>query len=292
MIEGFEFQKWVKKSLNRRMILNFVGAAGCLLAALVVCWLTWWTVYFITWFVLLTLEPPALAVFGITWAVFALLFVAYYLGNREVVERLEFESPAKLRAARAAALLTNSPFLALAGPKTAGSFVRVIAAIALVGPGMLATSWRLLVQANAARRASPEHVGAVLATLAHAGTRVSLDELFRLDASDRWDATFGAVRLFDGVIVRSSEPVGLVMSDSLRNEVLKTAPAEVKRPQAAKSPPVRVSSKGQPGGGSIVPKRGGVPKAPKPGGAPAAQKPSPPAAAPKPRPKPRPKPPE
>jgi hypothetical protein len=152
----------------------------------------------------------------------------------------------------------------------------------------------LLKQAGAARSSSTDQVGAVLATLAHAGTRVPMEELFRLDPSDRWETTFRAVRLFDGVVVRTSEPMGLALSERFRSEVLKTAPPDVKRPQAAKPPPIRVSSKGQPGGAPTQPKSqpGGVPGVPKQSGAAAPPKASPPAAAPKPRPKPRPKPPE
>lgn len=294
MIEGFEFAQWVKRSLNRRMMAKFVQAVGVLLVALAVCWLTWWAVYYISRFALLTVEPSAMVLQLVTWVAFVLLFVIYGFANREVVERQEFESPAKVRAAKAAAIFTDSPLQALTGPKSLATFVRAITAVATVGPGMLAASWGLLKQAGAARSGSPDLVGAMLATLAHAGTRVPMEELFRLDPSDRWETTFRAVRLFDGVIVRTSDPMGLALSERLRSEILKTAPPEVKRPQGAKPPPIRVSSKGQPGGAPTLPRPqpGPGPGASKQSGASAPSKASPPAAAPKPRPKPRPNPPE
>lgn len=294
MIEGFEFAQWVKRSLNRRMMAKFVQAVGVLLVALAVCWLTWWAVYHISRFALLTVEPSVMVLQLVTWVAFVLLIVIYGFANREVVERQEFESPVKVRAEQAAAIFTDSPWLALTGPKSLATFVRVITAIATVGPGMLAASWGLLRQAGAARSSSPDRVGAVLATLAHAGTRVPMEELFRLDPSDRWETTFQAVRLFDGVIVRTSDPMGLALTERLRSEILKTAPPDVKRPQGAKPPPIRVSSRGQPGGAPILPKPqpGPGPGAPKQSGASAPSKASPPAAAPKPRPKPRPNPPE
>lgn len=294
MIEGFEFAQWVKKSLNRRMMVSFIQAVGVFLAAIAVCWLSWWAVYYIGWFALLTVEPPAMVLQIITWTTFLLLFVVYFFANREVVERQEFESPAKIRAARAVAIFTDSPLQALAGPKSSATFVRVITAIATVGPGMLAASWKLLGRAGAARGSSRDSVGAMLATLAHAGTRVPMEDLFRVDPSDRWETTFRAVRLFQGVVVRTSEPMGLALTEKFRSEVLKLAPPDVKRSQAAKPPAIRVSSKGQPGGVPIVPRPqpGKTPTVPKPSGAPAPPKAAPPAAAPRPKPKPRPKPPE
>ena len=171
----------------------------------------------------------------------ALLCVAYVLGNREEVEKLEFESPAKLRIARAAAILADSPFLALTGPKTFGSFVRAISAFLLVGPGVAATSWKLFQSAIAGWRGSPEHVADVLKTLATVGVRVPLEELIRSDQTDRFVKTFQAVRLFDGVILRSSEPMGLVLADKLRNEILAIVPPTQGQPAPAR-PAARSSS--------------------------------------------------
>src|SRR5262249_52085411 len=162
-------------------------------------------IYFLLWFILLSFSAPTSAVSIATWVIWSLLFVAYFTANWPRLEKLEFESPAKLRTARIAAILTDSPFLALTGPNTVGSFVKVISVVALVGPGMAATAWKLLLKGLAGFRGSPEKVTEVLQTLATIGVRVPLDELLRSDAVETLAPTFAAVRLFDGVIFRSSE---------------------------------------------------------------------------------------
>lgn len=233
---------WVANYLTRRMMLCFLGAFVCALIGIGVLWLSWWTIYGIIWFILLSFSPPALPIFIATWVIFVLLFVAYATANWPHLENLQTESPARLRAARAAAILTDSPFLALAGPKTFGTFVKAVSAVALVGPGTMMTSWRLLLQARAAWRGSPDQVAEILKTLATVGVRVPLDELLRSDPTDRFVPTFQAVQLFDGIILRTSEPVGVVLSDGLREEVLAQIPADQQRPMGAKPPPGRVSS--------------------------------------------------
>lgn len=237
-----ELERWVKQFLTRRMLLCFLGSLGVALASAAVLWLTWYAIYFILWFVLLSFSPSASAVSIATWTIWGLLFVAYFTANWPRLEKLEFESPAKLRTARIAAILTDSPFLALTGPKTVGSFVKVISVVALVGPGMVATSWKLLMMALAGYRGSPDKVAEVLKTLATIGVRVPLDELLRSEAAETLAPTFAAVRLFDGVIFRSSEPVGLVLTDDLRDDVLKRIPPDQRRATATKAPPIRVSS--------------------------------------------------
>lgn len=255
-LEDINYRKWVAKTLTRRMMLCLLGAVGCLLAAMVVLWITWWAIHVVVWFITASFALSPSVVSVITWIVWVLLFVAYATANWPRLEKLEFESPAKLRVARAAAILADSPYLALTGPQTMGSFVKVICVILLVGPGMAWTSWKLLMQAVAAGRGSPDHVADVLQTLATAGARVSIEELTRSDAPEKVAATFQAVRLFDGVILRSSEPVGLVLTDGLRDELLKMIPKEKQQLSAAKPPPGRVSSKG--------PQSAAVPAKPKP----------------------------
>ena len=269
---------WVRSMLRRRLLLCVVGALACFVGALVVLWLTWWAIYGILWFVLLSFEPPAVAVSIAAWIIFGLLFVAYFTANRERLEHAELESPARQRVTRAAALLTDSPFLALAGPKTVGTFVRVVAVIALVGPGMLMTGWKMLAQAGAAWRAAPERVAEILKTLAAAGVRLPLEELTRLDPSDRMPTTFAAVRLFDGVILRTSEPVGLVISGSLRNAVFQQSPPAERQAGTTKPPPVKVSLKGAPASRSAAPpqKSASFPKPASPAPNPAAPGPKPP----------------
>jgi hypothetical protein len=244
---------WVKSALRQRMLRSLAGALAVFLAGLAVLWLTWWAIFGITWFVLLSFSISSTIVSVITWIVFGLLFVAYFTANWERLERAEFESPSRLRVARAAAQLADSPFLALAGPKTMGTFVRAVSIIALVGPGMVMTSWKLLQQAGAAWRASPERVAEVLRTLATAGARLPLEDLTRLDPSDRMPTTFAAVRLFDGITLRSSEPVGLVMHDSLRNKIFQQIPAAQRHLGSTKPPPVKVSVKGKPTPKSVTP---------------------------------------
>ncbi len=301
-----QFERWVGKQLSRRMLLCFFGSLICLAAAVVVLWVTWYVIHFTIWFILLSFSPPAVAVSIMTWIVWGLLFVAYATANWPRLEKLEFESPAKLRTARVAAILSDSPFLALTGPKTVGSFVKVVSVIALVGPGMVATAWKLLQMAAAGFRGSPQKVAEVLQRLATTGVRLPLEELIRSDAVEEAARTFAAVRLFDGVIFRSSEPVGLVLTDGLRDQILAQVPLDQRRPMAAvKAPPVKVSAPTKPATArpprssnpsmpALTPKTAapakpltGIPKT-------AARPPAKPngVTPPSPRPKPRPKPPE
>ncbi len=244
-----ELERWVKKFLTRRALLCFLGAIGTTLAAAAVLWLTWQAIYFLLWFLLLSFSLPssAMAVSISTWVIWALLFVAYFTANWQRLEKLEFESPAKLRTARIAAILTDSPFLALTGPKTVGSFVKVVSVITLVGPGMAATAWKLFLMSLAGFRGSADKVAEVLKSLATVGVRIPLEELMRSESAESLAPTFAAVRLFDGVIVRSSDPIGLVLTDGLREDVLKRVPPDQRHATAAKkSPPSRASSPARP----------------------------------------------
>lgn len=236
-------QQWVAKFLARRAANCLLGAMVTFLAALAVLWLTWQLIHITLWFVLLSFSPPMVVITVSTWVIFALLFVAYATANRTRLEQLEFDSPTRLRMARATAIFADSPFLALAGPKTAGSFVKIVSVILLIGPGILMTSWKLLQQAFAAWRGSPAQVAKVLETLATAGARLSLEDLSRVDPTDGVLTTFQAVRLFDGVILRSSAPVGLVVTDSLRDDILLRISPDKRRLTAAKPTPGQVSSK-------------------------------------------------
>jgi hypothetical protein len=244
-----ELERWVAKFLTRRALLCFLGAIGTTLAAAAVLWLTWQVIYFILWFLLLSFSLPssATAVSASTWVIWGLLFVAYFTANWQRLEKLEFESTAKLRTARIAAILTDSPFLALTGPKTVGSFVKVVSVIALVGPGMVATAWKLFLMSLAGFRGSADKVAEVLKSLATVGVRIPLEELMRSESEEALAPTFAAVRLFDGVIVRSSDPVGLVLTDELREEVLNRVPPDQRHATAkAKTPPSRVAAPARP----------------------------------------------
>jgi hypothetical protein len=236
-------QKWVAKSLARRAANCLLSAAVMFLVALVVLWLTWRTIHFILWLLLASFAPPTVVITVGTWVIFALLFAAYAAANRNRLEQPEFESPTRLRIASIAAIFADSPFFALTGPKTAGSFVRIVAVIVLIGPGVLMTSWKYLIQVVAAWRGSPARVAQVLETLATAGARLSLEDLVRLDPTDGIVTTFQAVRLFDGVILRDSKPVGLALTDSLRDDVLLRISPDKRRLTAAKPAPGQVSSK-------------------------------------------------
>lgn len=225
---------WIAPQLRSRRTLYLAGAAACLCAALATLWLTWWILAYSIGFVSTMLSLP-LTWTGTTiaaWVVWALLFVAYVTTDPQRLERLEFEPVAHLQATRAVARITGSPMLALAGPKTASSFVKVISATLLLGPGLLATSCRLYRRAAGAWGARPEDTAELLTRLAQSDRRVPFDQLARTGDSDRISTTINSLLLLDGVLLRTSDPPGLSLTDSLRAEILQHSAASKPRKRA------------------------------------------------------------
>ena len=225
---------WVSQSLRQKHLLYVAGSVCCLLLGVVTLWLTWWILYMVLGFLLLSFSISLMSLSLMTWGSIALLFVCYATANWTHLEKFEMESIGRLRMARAAAYVSGSSFLALTGPKTASSFVKVVSLTLLLGPGLLATSWQLLQKVRGSWVASPDNIGRFLIELAKTTSRVPFDRLRQLDGSDLFPANIHGVLLFEGVLFKSSEPVGLMMTDSLRHHVRGLAKRRKDKPRQEK----------------------------------------------------------
>lgn len=243
-LEGLNYLKWVTQSLSRKRRNRFFSAIGLFFGACLVISLTWWVIYAPLWIIALSLGVPMFVVSLTTWILWGLLFVAYVAVNRRREKKMDFVAPTQQRIDRAAAILGESVFQTLSGPQTVGPFVRGVSAICLAGPSLLVASWKLLMQAVSAGKAAPEDVAEVLQTIGTAGVRISIEELVRVESLEKTTTKFQALKLFDGLVLRTSEPVGIVLEESFRKELLSMIPKDKHQFLTPKSPSGRVPSKG------------------------------------------------
>ena len=171
-------ERWLESHARRHGWLSIAGSAASLLGGIVVLYITYWFVTMLMWMVFDWLVPTPTAKATATWIVLGLLFVGYFTANWQHLENLEFESRGRLFTARLAGLAAGSSFLNLAaGPKTAHSFVKVISATLLLGPGLVVTSWRLLVRAKRLFLLDTAACAKPIAAVLKAGRKVPLEDL-------------------------------------------------------------------------------------------------------------------
>jgi hypothetical protein len=172
------------------------------------------------WMVFDWLVPTPTAKETATWIVLGLLFVGYFTANWQHLENLEFESRGRLFTARLAGLAAGSPILNLAaGPKTAHSFVKVISATVLLGPGLVVTSWRMLVRAKRLFLLDTAACAKPIAAVLKAGRKVPLADLADKHSHVEWERVLPQLCLIDGVVILRSEPVGVAITDGLRETI-------------------------------------------------------------------------
>jgi hypothetical protein len=213
-------ESWLENHAVRHAWLSIAGSAASLLGGIVVLYITYWFVTLLMWMVFDWLVPSPEAKATATWIVLGLLFVGYFTANWQHLENLEFESRGKLFTARLAGLAAGSPFLNLAaGPKTAHSFVKVISATVLLGPGLVVTSWRLLVRAKRLFLLDTAACAKPIAAVLKAGRKVPLDDLADKHPHIDWEQVLPQLCLIDGVVILRSEPVGVAITDGLRDTI-------------------------------------------------------------------------
>jgi hypothetical protein len=201
-------------------LLSVAGSVASLLCGIVVLFITYWLVLMLMWMFFDWLAPSPHAKTMATWIVMGLLFVAYGTANWQHLDNLQFESRGRLWSARMAGNITGSSFMNLAaGPQTAHSFVKIISVTLLLGPGLVVTCGRLLVRALRLTRLDTESCAKLIAAVLKAARKVPLEELAEKHPQVDWERILPQLCLIDGVVILRSEPVGVVITDGLRETI-------------------------------------------------------------------------
>ncbi len=220
---------WTARYVERQRRLSWLGSAGCGVAALPVFFLTFWVIYAVLWIGfqgLLTTHIARLLGSGI---VVLFLIPAYVTANWNELRSLKFESSDRLLAARMIARASGIGGLAfLAGPQTAHTFVKVLSATLLLGPGLVYLAIKLVGRASLLDKLDVAAVSEALAMLIEKEQRLSLDDLAR-ETHTTEDGLAMDLALVDGVVPLKSGELGYTLNDDLREELLKHRPVTATR---------------------------------------------------------------
>jgi hypothetical protein len=216
--------EWLEDYIRQQTLLSVVGAIAALMAGVVVLVVTYFVLqgllYFLTVSFGMSLQTAGVVVPATTWIILALLFVAYRFADWGHLEDLQFESRGRLLTARVAAYGLGSPFLSLAaGPKTAHSFVKVISAIALAGPGLLATSRQLVRRVLQLRQSDREAMARLIAVSLKSGAKVELAEAADRNPESDWERVVRDLSLIDGIVILRGPPAAVTLTDGFRERI-------------------------------------------------------------------------
>jgi hypothetical protein len=213
-------ERWLTGYVRQQTLLGLAGAVASLLCGIVVLFITYWLVLMLMWLFFDWLAPSSQSKTMATWIVMGLLFVAYGTANWQHLDNLQFESRGRLCSARVAGNITGSSFMNLAaGPQTAHSFVKIISVTLLLGPGLVVTCGRLLVRTLRLARLDTDACARLIAAVLKAGRKVPLEELAGKHPNVDWERVLPQLCLIDGVVILRSEPVGVVVTDGLREAI-------------------------------------------------------------------------
>ena len=213
-------EHWLQDQVRRQTLLSLTGSVASLLSGIVVLFITYWFVLMLMWLFFGWLAPSPESKTIATWIVMGLLFVGYGTANWQHLENLEFESRGRLWSARMAGYASGSSFMNLAaGPQTAHSFVKVISVTLLLGPGLVVTSVRLVIRALQLTKLDTDSCAKLIAAVLKAGHKVPLEDLAEKHPHVDWEEILPQLCLIDGVVILRSEPVGVVLTDGLRETI-------------------------------------------------------------------------
>ncbi len=224
-MKSLALREWLSKKTKQEAGLCYLGAAGLFVVGGFVVYVTYWIIYFFIWlFVCSWLDLSNQMVSILSGIVTGLLFVSYFFDDLDSLEEYEFETGPDVRMkVKIAGALGHGWAAGFMGPKTSRSTIRMFASILLIGPGIVATAGRLLQRGRRLRKFDVDNGSRILTALSKAGKGVSFADLFQKYPTMRPQTILEQLRDIDGVVFLSTEPQGLTMTDSLREEIADAA---------------------------------------------------------------------
>ena len=217
---------WLIEKVHRSSLLAILGAVGLAIAGALAVYITFWAFYVALWS-----WVPKAAYFGLgrnqdtaktfAWVLVGLTFLGRLTFFRRHLDNYEFETGSVRRTiSLTSARATGHSLLALAaGPKTALSFLKLLASLLCIGPAILHQALDLVILAVRLRRLDTASCAPIIAALYKADKKVSFDELFRKVPVADPSAVLAQLQHLDGVVFRTSDPPGLSLAGHLREEI-------------------------------------------------------------------------
>ena len=206
-----QVRPWVKAQRAKGIRRNLLtGAAGLLLAAVVLG---------VTWAVILMTLVGGLGVVDMEWAAWAalavllLLFLLNLITPEGALADLEFDNASPTGSRYAYGGHVNP-----LGPNTMRSGVKMIASVFLCGPRLATGALRALGRARQLGRCDVGECTAVFAVLLSVDAKVSYADILKRAPGLDPNMVFRQVLYFEGVIAIRSEPPGLTLISSLREQ--------------------------------------------------------------------------
>jgi hypothetical protein len=209
---------WLAEAKHRQALWGFGFGAAAAVAAIVAAYLT----YNAMWFLLVFFFGGSLLGSGTTWTAAALtlgLFAINATTNRPHLENLQFERNPQLRLAYRVAPLFDAGWVALVNKRNFESFVKLISLCLLAWPQLATGAWRMVGKGMRLRAMDVAGPSKVLSHLLTQERKFTLDELAEKFA--KLDMRLALVPLFDvdGVLFRSTPPIGFSLEEDLRREL-------------------------------------------------------------------------
>ena len=219
-------REWLSRKVRLEKSLCALSAAALLLLGLVAVYVTWWVVYGVIGFGFSWLSLSQTTVTVATWVVVVLLFVGNARTEREYLEDLKFETGDRVMVTVAVARFTGSPWaMALLGPQTARSFVKVLVTLLYIAPRLLSLAFRMGRRAARLRQLDVDGCSRVLAMLLRRDGRVPFRTIFAKHPDLEPRRIIPQLREIAGIVFLPSDPAGLTVTPSLTDEILQPAEA-------------------------------------------------------------------
>lgn len=223
-------EAWLKTRLAEETRVGWLGAAGLMLAGVVVTWLTFWFGYAVLWLAAHDWLPHVVRLL-LAGAGVVLLFVGNARTDREYLEEYSFTTSASDN--RVVTLFIpgvgfGSNINPLA-PDSLHALIKSITSILYSGPRLCHAAFRLYHKTKRLRNLDTGITAWVLAMLLQRPGRLPFAEIAAQMPEHDPAEVFPPLRDLEGVVFLSEEPPGLSLTAEFRGEMLE----EFRSPPAA-----------------------------------------------------------
>jgi hypothetical protein len=226
-------ESWLQKKVSATRTASLLGAAGLLLLALLVLFVTYWIIYLVLYLGFEWLWPGAhVARLVGSGIVLVLLFIGNATTSRRYLETYSFttgtthDRPVTVVVPMVGVGSTINPL----APESIHTVAKIITGLLYTGPRWATEGVRLIGRARRLAGLDVQGCAPVLALLAKKDGVVPFVELGPvIPGGHDWATVLAQVQYLDGVRAVLSAPTGLMMLSELRSELRAAVPLRRKK---------------------------------------------------------------
>lgn len=217
----FTIEKWLKKRISHESSIKVVGGVGLVLVGSVLLYLTFWLVYGAVFLGFEWIIPMTHSVRW--WIAMAVMGVVAYSGysiHREYWS--EFDPTWSTRNDPATYYYIYGWFVSSKDPyqiKRTKNLSKVLIDMMLMGPRSFMNAYIFFRTAYYLKKIDVSECSLILSFLREHDSKVSYADISERFNSIDFVKTFNALHMIDGVMFLKSDPPGIVLNDSIREEI-------------------------------------------------------------------------